>query len=164
MPSSSTYVYPLLLLPKTSTKACLVQEYVVPNNVSIDGKNIPPLFAKAFLPWILQSPLMPNIAILMALYSQRYDHGINISLSQTLSIRSHVLGLVNGFLAQDFSKISDGAVRVVSHLVVLEVYRYLPCITLELMITSMLVVVGHRSLPLGSYVWPQGNNSPSRWH
>ncbi|KAH8594979.1 hypothetical protein B0O99DRAFT_687293 [Bisporella sp. PMI_857] len=96
------------------------QEYVMPHYVSIDGKNLPALFVKAILPWMIQSPLMPNIAILMASCSQRIERGMDIDPSQTLSIKSHVLSLVTQYLKQDFALIGDEAVRAVTHLVIVE--------------------------------------------
>jgi hypothetical protein len=93
----------------------------MPHYVSIDGKNLPALFVKAILPWMIQSPLMPNIAILMASCSQRIERGMDIDPSQTLSIKSHVLSLVTQYLKQDFALIGDEAVRAVTHLVIVEV-------------------------------------------
>jgi hypothetical protein len=94
----------------------------MPNYVSVDGQNLPVMFLKAILPWMLQSPLMPNIAILMASYSERLECGLEARQnSETLSIKAHVLGLVNKFLDQDFQLISDEAIRAVTHLVILEV-------------------------------------------
>lgn len=96
-------------------------QYVVPNYVSVDGQNLPALFLKVILPWMLQSPLMPNIAILMASYSERLELGLEVRQNpETLSIKAHVLGLVNKFLEQDFKLISDEAIRAVTHLVILE--------------------------------------------
>lgn len=97
----------------------------MPNYVSVDGQNLPVMFLKAILPWMLQSPLMPNIAILMASYSERLERGlVTKQYSETLSIKSYVLGLVNTFLEQDFKLISDEAIRAVTHLVILEVNSY----------------------------------------
>jgi hypothetical protein len=94
----------------------------MPNYVSIDGQNLPPMFMKAIRPWMIQSPLMPNIAILMASYSERLERGVEVEpYSETFSIKAHVLGLVNKFLEQDFRLISDEAIRAVTHLVILEV-------------------------------------------
>ena len=97
----------------------------MPNYVSIDGKNLPALFLKVILPWMIQSPLMPNIAILMASYSQRLERGLNVDPSQTLTIKAHVLSLVNQYIKQDFMLVSDEAIRAVTHLVILEVCDFL---------------------------------------
>ena len=71
---------------------------------------------------MIQSPLMPNIAILMASYSERLERGVEVGrCSETLSIKAYVLGLVNKFLEQDFRLIGDEAIRAVTHLVIVEV-------------------------------------------
>jgi hypothetical protein len=65
---------------------------------------------------------MPNIAILMASYSERFERGLDVGRhSETLSIKAYVYGLVNKFLEQDFKLISDEAIRAVTHMVILEV-------------------------------------------
>lgn len=80
------------------------------------------MFKLAIQPWMIQSPLMPNIAILMASYSERFERGLDVGRhSETFSIKAYVLGLVNKFLEQDFKSISDEAIRAVTHLVILEV-------------------------------------------
>ena len=76
------------------------------------------------LPWMIQSPLMPSIAILMASYTQKVEQGLEIQkFSETLSIKVHVLSLINAFLNQDFDLVGGEALRAVIHLVILEV-RY----------------------------------------
>jgi len=104
------------------TNSILVQEYVMPGYVSVDGKDLPPMFMKDIFPWMIQSPLMPNIAILMSSFSLRLERGLAIDPQQTISIKSHVLALINQYLKQeDFSVISDEAIRAVTHLVISEV-------------------------------------------
>jgi hypothetical protein len=74
------------------------------------------------LPWMIQSPLMPNIAILMASYTQALERTLEVhKYSETLSIKVHVLSLVNNFLRQDFDVVGGEALRAVIHLVILEV-------------------------------------------
>jgi hypothetical protein len=73
------------------------------------------------LPWMIQSPLMPNIAILMASATQA-EHGMEvIKHSETLAIKSRVLALINQFLKQDFTIVGGEALRAVIHLAILEV-------------------------------------------
>jgi hypothetical protein len=106
----------LTLLPE-------VHQFVIPNLVSLDGRGtIPALFLQEMLPWMIQSPLMPNIAILMASYTQALDQRHEmIKQSEPLSIKAHVLSLINHFLRQDFNVVGGEALRAVIHLVILEV-------------------------------------------
>jgi hypothetical protein len=99
-----------------------VHSYVTPNLVSIDGQNVPPLFLREMLPWMIQSPLMPNIAILMASATQSSEQQLVVKkTSETLSIQSHVFNIINQFLKQDFSEVGGEALRAVVHLAILEV-------------------------------------------
>jgi hypothetical protein len=101
----------------------VVHQFVIPNLVSLDGKGtIPALFTQEMLPWMIQSPLMPNIAILMASYTEALDEGFEVvKHSEALSIKAHVLSLINQFLTQDFDIVGGEALRAVIHLVILEV-------------------------------------------
>ena len=100
-----------------------VHHFVIPNLVSVDGRGaLPTLFKEHMLPWMIQSPLMPNIAILMASYTQAHEHGLGIQRSrEILSIKAHVLSLINTFIRQDFDLVGGEALRAVIHLVILEV-------------------------------------------
>jgi hypothetical protein len=90
--------------------------------VSIDGKTLPLLFQREMLPWMIQSPLMPNIAIMMASATQGSEQEFLVrKSSETLSIQSHVFKIINQFLKQDFSKVGGEALRAVIHLAILEV-------------------------------------------
>lgn len=89
---------------------------------SIDGGNIPPLFYREMLPWMIQSPLMPHIAILMSSASQAAEPDLQRTKpSETMVIKSGVLTLINDFLTQDFNVVAGEALRAVIHLVVVEV-------------------------------------------
>lgn len=68
---------------------------------------------------MLKSPLMPNVAILLAAAAQAND-GTG-KRDEMLVIKSHVLGLVNRFIQEDFCLVANQALRIVIHLVVLEV-------------------------------------------
>jgi hypothetical protein len=95
---------------------------VVPNLVSIDGQNTPQLFLKEMFPWMLQSPLFPNIAILMSSTTQSLEQGVDMKgNSEAIAIRANVLALVNKFLEQDFMLIGGEALRAVINLVITEV-------------------------------------------
>ena len=99
-----------------------VHSYVVPNLVSIDGQNVPPLFLREMLPWMIQSPLMPNIAIMMASATQSSEQELMVKKSsETLSIQSHVFKIINQFLKGDFSEVGGEALRAVIHLAISEV-------------------------------------------
>lgn len=95
---------------------------MAPRLCSIDGGGFHPLFEKEILPWQIQSPLMPNIAILMAAATQSYLQNPASEMgSEALVIKQHVLGLVNKFIRQDFQLVSHQAMRIVIHLVIIEV-------------------------------------------
>ena len=99
-----------------------VHHFVVPNMCSVDGSTTPTLFVKEMLPWMIQSPLMPHIAILMSAASQAAEPNLQTTGAlETIVIKSQVLSLINEFLRQDFSVVGGEALRTVIHLVVIEV-------------------------------------------
>ncbi|KAE9378640.1 hypothetical protein N431DRAFT_363266 [Stipitochalara longipes BDJ] len=115
-----------LPIKQTSRNAELLHffhSHVVPNLVSIDGQNIPPLFLREMLPWMIQSPLMPNIAIMMASATQSSEQELMVKKSsETISIQSHVYKIINQFLKQDFNEVGGEALRAVIHLAILEFF------------------------------------------
>jgi len=122
MRSSSISVSGFLNLLRQDANGFPVHSYVVPNLVSIDGQNVPPLFLREMLPWMIQSPLMPNIAIMMASATQSSEQDLMVKKSsETLSIQSHVFKIINQFLKQDFNEVGGEALRAVIHLAILEV-------------------------------------------
>jgi len=65
---------------------------------------------------------MPNIAILMASSSQGYLRDPMAEMnSETLIIKDHVLKLVSNFILEDFNLVGNQAMRIVIHLVIIEV-------------------------------------------
>ncbi|KAL5314571.1 hypothetical protein ACEPPN_017212 [Leptodophora sp. 'Broadleaf-Isolate-01'] len=96
------------------------RDYVAPTFCSVDGGNIPPVFATHCLPWMMNSPLMPNVVVLMASAAQSYS-GI-IAKAETLHIKSQVLSQVNKYIQNDFHQVANQALRIVIHLVVLELF------------------------------------------
>lgn len=98
---------------------------VAPNLVSIDGQSQPAVFLTSVLPWQLQSPLMPNIGILMASTTQGLDRGLELEDNpESLTVKSKVLAYMNRFLSveQDaFDAVAAEAVKCIINLVVLEV-------------------------------------------
>ena len=105
---------------------CIVHQYVVPRLCSVDGSHMPELFVREIQPWMVQSPMMPNIAILMASATQSYLDQSEARYSETLIIKSHVLALINQFIRQDFNVIGNQALRIVIHIVVIEVRQGIP--------------------------------------
>lgn len=139
--------------------------------MSVDGRGpVPVLFVEHMLPWMIQSPLMPNIAILMASYTQAFEQGLEVQkYSETLSIKSHVLSLINEFLRQDFDLVGGEALRAVIHLVILEVSRLDSCHKNlgGSKLTLQIVVLGCTYQSLGSYEGPQTDGEASGrvcWH
>ncbi len=99
-----------------------VHDFVVPNMCSVDGSTTSLLFRQEMLPWMIQSPLMPHIAILMSCAAQTAEPELQvIKSSETFGIKSQVLALINDFLRQDFNVVGGEALRAVIHLVVVEV-------------------------------------------
>jgi len=71
---------------------------------------------------MIQSPLMPNIAILMAAATQTLENDSQLEKRpETFTIKANVLGLVNDFLRQDFRVVGGEALRAVIHLAITEV-------------------------------------------
>ncbi|KAE8441055.1 hypothetical protein EG329_005917 [Mollisiaceae sp. DMI_Dod_QoI] len=96
-------------------------DFVVPNMCSVDGSTTSLLFRQEMLPWMIQSPLMPHIAILMSSAAQTAEPELQIiKSSETFGIKSQVLSLINDFLRQDFNVVGGEALRAVIHLVVVE--------------------------------------------
>lgn len=95
---------------------------VVPNLVSIDGESEPTFWKNNVLTWQLQSPLMPNIGILMAATTSGLEHG---SMRESLSIKSTVLGYINSYLAsstpETFQSVAVELVKCIMSMVVMEV-------------------------------------------
>jgi hypothetical protein len=95
---------------------------VAPNLVSIDGERIPHLFVEEMLPWMLESPLFPNIALLSSAMTQSLMSGRRIEENrELLSLKARVLSFVNDFLKQDFNLVAQDVLRSVIHLAIIEV-------------------------------------------
>jgi len=76
---------------------------------------------------MIQSPLMPNIAILMASFAQGMERGEDVNRRQeTLALKVKALALTNEFLAEDFSVIGNDAMLATIHLASLEVSPEIP--------------------------------------
>ncbi|KAK0712103.1 hypothetical protein B0H67DRAFT_587025 [Lasiosphaeris hirsuta] len=95
--------------------------YVGPHLVSIDGDsdNLPPVFRQIMLPWMLQSPIFPNIAVLMASVTESLELGKRPSnATEPLAIKAKVLALINRVLGSDHDP--TDVLRSVIHLVIIE--------------------------------------------
>src|SRR5689334_18172006 len=98
--------------------------HVAPNLVSIDGESQPSVFLTHVLPWQLQSPIMPNIGILMASTTQSLDSGVELVHNpESLTIKSKVLSYINQFLtsagSENFHQVAAEAVKCVINLIVM---------------------------------------------
>jgi hypothetical protein len=89
---------------------------------SIDGRDVPKEFGTIVMPWMMQSPLVPEIAVLTGAGYRAIIRGADVSTDpETIAIRVRVLAHISEFLQQDFNKIYMQAIQTVAHLVMLEV-------------------------------------------
>jgi hypothetical protein len=89
---------------------------------SIDGRDVPKEFGTIVMPWMMQSPLVPEIAVLTGAGYRAIIRGADVSKDpETIAIRVRVLAHISEFLQQDFDKIYMQAIQTVAHLVMLEV-------------------------------------------
>ncbi|KAH8659303.1 hypothetical protein BGZ60DRAFT_414996 [Tricladium varicosporioides] len=85
---------------------------VAPSLASIDGRNPPAAWNEKALPWMVHSPLMPEISVLIALSVQNVHSGIESSkCTNALAMRGRLYSLLKDFLSGDIAVISDGAVH-----------------------------------------------------
>ncbi|KAM7200893.1 hypothetical protein V8F20_005135 [Naviculisporaceae sp. PSN 640] len=96
-------------------------QFVAPNLVSLDGESMPTVFRVIMLPWMLQSHIFPNIAILMASVVQVLEKGQEPpdSSSEPLAIKTKVLGMINRVLTKGTYELSD-VLRSIINLVMIE--------------------------------------------
>ncbi|KAK3331579.1 hypothetical protein B0T19DRAFT_83292 [Cercophora scortea] len=94
-------------------------DFVAPNLVSIDGAYLPVMFRKEMLPWMLQSQLFPNIALLMASVFQAQERGGDaIHSFEPLAIKGRVLSMINRVLGGSYD-LCD-VLRSIMNLVIVE--------------------------------------------
>ncbi|PVH84790.1 hypothetical protein DL98DRAFT_584330 [Cadophora sp. DSE1049] len=94
---------------------------VISSMTSIDGSYTPHMFLQEILPWMLQSHIMPHIAILMASAEQSAENANDGKRkSEMIVVKSKVLGLFNEFLDNDFSLVGNAAIRAIFPLVTTE--------------------------------------------
>lgn len=99
--------------------------FVVPNLVSIDGESQPSVFLREVLPWQLQSPVFPNIGLLMASVTQSLDSGIELEQNpETFAMRARALSCLNRYIdaarRETFWTYAPEAVKCIINLVVME--------------------------------------------
>ncbi|KAK2040191.1 hypothetical protein LZ31DRAFT_568854 [Colletotrichum somersetense] len=112
---------PLPESPRTAELLHFHIGVVAPNLVSIDGQSQPPVFLTEVLPWMLQSPLFPNIGILMASTAQSLEQGVEISKNpESLALKSRALSIVADYMERPFDAIAVEMVRSIVNLVVME--------------------------------------------
>lgn len=100
----------------------LVHQRVTASMTSVDGSKTPQMFLEAILPWMLQSHLMPHIAILMASSKQSVENNVGAEKkSETSLVKSKVLGLFNNFLENDFRVVGNAAIKAIVPLIITEV-------------------------------------------
>lgn len=89
---------------------------------SLDGQGTPSVIQNRILPWMMQSPLMPQIAIFTASGYRALIRGQDVmKYSETIAIKGMILSSINSYLKQDFNKICEEATHSVLHLALLEV-------------------------------------------
>ncbi|KAK1725434.1 uncharacterized protein BDZ83DRAFT_719155 [Colletotrichum acutatum] len=107
--------------PRTTELLHFYVHFVAPNMVSIDGRSQPPVFLKEVLPWMLQSPLFPNIGILMSSMTQSLERGTEVAKSpESLALKSWVLSMIADYMRRPFDAIAVEMVRCIVNLVVME--------------------------------------------
>ncbi|KXH42142.1 hypothetical protein CSIM01_12374 [Colletotrichum simmondsii] len=107
--------------PRTTELLHFYVHFVAPNMVSIDGQSQPPVFLKEVLPWMLQSPLFPNIGILMSSMTQSLERGTEVAKSpESLALKSWVLSMIADYMRRPFDAIAVEMVRCIVNLVVME--------------------------------------------
>ncbi|TKW57847.1 hypothetical protein CTA1_9831 [Colletotrichum tanaceti] len=104
---TTLYGMPLPEGPRTAELLHFYIEVVAPNMVSIDGQSQPPVFLAEVLPWMLQSPLFPNIGILMSSTTQALERGSEISKNpESLALKARVLSIVAEYMQRPFDAIA----------------------------------------------------------
>lgn len=95
--------------------------------MSIDGESQPQVFLANVLPWQLQSPVFPNVGLLMASVTQSLDQGVELDQNpETFAMKARALSCVNQYLdmtmnlKRHLSEVMAEAIKVVVNLVVME--------------------------------------------
>ena len=92
-----------------------------------EGQNIPSAFQDQVLPWIMQSPLMPHIAIFTASAYRAHTAGTEmVTHTPTMAMKGILLHHISSFLEEDFDRIHEQLIQSVLHLIIMEVTKC-PC-------------------------------------
>jgi hypothetical protein len=97
---------------------------------SLDGQNPPSAFHTVVLPWMMQSPLMPKIAILTASGYRALIRGVEVTrCPDTVAIKGELFSHINEYLKQDFNQIYNQVIQCVAHIAILEASKTVPKFT-----------------------------------
>ncbi|KAH8659300.1 hypothetical protein BGZ60DRAFT_414992 [Tricladium varicosporioides] len=97
------------------------QQYVAPMFSSVDGRTAPDNFLNEWTPWILQSPLMPEISILLSLSIKCQLQGLDTpKCPNALAMRGNIYSLLGKFLTHNIERRIEQTIHAVLHLIGLE--------------------------------------------
>ena len=101
-------------------------KFIIPNMLSIDGENPPPAFLQSVVPWMLQSPVYPTIALLIASAVQCMviDTGHD-TRQEVLAMRVRVFSLMREYMEQYPTKWAEELMGCIINLIMFEVCRIL---------------------------------------
>jgi hypothetical protein len=88
------------------------------------GQDTPTVFREQVMPWIMECPITPQIAVFTALGYRAHTSGIEmVDDRPTMAAKGQVLATINSFLKQDFDKIYLFVIQSILHLTIMEVSR-----------------------------------------
>lgn len=87
-----------------------------------DGQNIPRDYQDQVMPEIMQSPLMPHIALFTACAYRAHTSGAEmVTHAPTMALKGRLLHHINSFLEEDFDKVHQQLIQSILHLIIIEV-------------------------------------------
>jgi hypothetical protein len=96
---------------------------VIPLITSLDGKDPPPELNNSLLPGVINSPLLPKIAILEAAIIRELFQPCDLAENRRLILlKGEIIARINEFITKDFSKTYREAIQSVLHIALLEYY------------------------------------------
>jgi hypothetical protein len=96
---------------------------VIPLIASLDGKDSPPELKNSLLPCVINSPLLPKIAILEAAIVRELFQPCDLAENRRLILlKGEIIARINEFITKDFSKTYREAIQSVLHIALLEYY------------------------------------------
>ena len=101
-------------------------KFIIPNMLSIDRENPPQSFLQSVVPWMLQSPVYPTIALLIssAVQSMVTDTGRD-TRQEVLVMRGRVFSLIREYMDKYPTKWAEELMGCIINLIMFEV-----CLTL----------------------------------